>query len=436
MSHHKILSGIGACILLAALTPASAEQAGLGAGNAAATALANHSPLVKTALERLAGQISTITNKTLREQTQDALFNPNTCIAHRANLTETTKQAILAQLLSAGLYNATDAANFPGGAEAGVFPPVKNDGTACPLLPQGFGVAPGSTNGGHQSYPGGLAVHESFNLSSALSFEQNYQLNYGITNGKGLPEVAPLPPFGSLGAAAKGDLAISNDTIVAAPLWHDWAKPIVFQWNADGTEFAEFNFGGAGSVDNYGAAGDSRTGGHHIISLAESMARNLPPFFIITQASAHSEPTLGNEYKVVNWLRTAAIIAQVDPVARGYLYTDANGNLRLPPVRTSDTFDFNGNGQTNILIEYEIHNLSDADFTLTIPAISDSQLILASLAPIYGYDPVNMVATYTTKFRNPALTYLSAERILSLYISGGVSAVKAELDVLHAHGIL
>jgi hypothetical protein len=166
------------------------------------------------------------------------------------------------------------------------------------------------------------------------------------------------------------------------------------------------------------------------------MARNLPAFFIITQASAHSEPTLGNEYKVVNWLRTAAIIAQVDPVARGYLYTDANGNLRLPPVRTTDTFDFNGSGQTNILIEYEIHNLSDADFTLTIPAISDSQLILASLAPDYGYDPVNMTATYTTKFRNPALTYLSGERILSLYISGGVSAVKAELDVLHAHGIL
>jgi hypothetical protein len=414
---------------------AAQTQTSPGAGNAAATALAQKSPLIKTALERLSNQISTIKNTYLREQTQDALFNPDTCIVHRANLTETTKQSILAQLLAAGLYNTTDAANFPGGAEAGVFPPVLHDGTACPKLPQGFGVAPGSTNNGHQAYPGGLAVHESFNLSSALSFQQNYQLNYGLTDASGYPEVAPLPPFGNLEQAAKGTLALNTDFLTAAPLWHDWAKPIVFQWNADGTEFDEFDFGGAGSTDDYGATGDSRTGGHHIISLAESMARKLPPFFIITQASAHSAPTLGDEFKVVNWLRAAAIIAQVDPVARGYLYTDTNGNLRLPPVRTTDTVDLNGNGQTNILLEYEIHNLSDADFVLTIPAITESQVILQTLAPSFGFDPINATATYTTKFRNPALTFLSGERILSLYISGGLSAVKAELQVLKSHNV-
>jgi hypothetical protein len=413
----------------------AADQTVPGAGNHAAAALAHRSPLVTSALLRLQEQITTTSNAKLREQTEDALFNPNTCIMHRANLTAATKSAILAKLLAAGLYNPSDASTIQGGALAGVFPPVLADGTACPHLPQPFGSAPGSINGGHQSYPGGLSIHESFNLSSALAFGLNYKLSYGMAGKDGLPRVAELPPFGNPDAAAHSDLKISQDYLTLAPMWHDWAKPIVFQWNADGTEFNEFDFGGAGSTDDYGAAGDSRTGGHHIISLAESMARNLPADFIITQASAHSAPTLGDEFKVVNWLRTAAIMAQVDPVARGYLYTDTNGNLRLRPVRSTDTVDMNAAGQTNILVEYEIHNLSDADFVFTIPAITESQVLLQSLAATYGYDPTN-VAEYNTKYRNPALSFLSGERILILYTNGGVAAVKAQLDVLRAKGVI
>jgi len=90
---------------------------------------------------------------------------------------------------------------------------------------------------------------------------------------------------------------------VGAPLWHDWAKSIVFQWNSDGTEFIELNFGGTGTNDNFGAPGDSRTGAHHIITIAEEMSRGLSPVFVITMACAHSAPTSDNEYKVVNWLR-------------------------------------------------------------------------------------------------------------------------------------
>src|SRR5215831_10591302 len=111
---------------------------------------------------------------------------------------------------------------------------------------------------------------------------------------------------------------------------------MVFQWNADGTEFAELNFGGTGTLDAFGSPGDSRTGGHHILSVAESMKRGLPPELVITQASAHSAPTLGNEFKVVNWLRAAAIVARIDPVAKGYLAADGQGNLRLPPLVALD----------------------------------------------------------------------------------------------------
>jgi hypothetical protein len=84
---------------------------------------------------------------------------------------------------------------------------------------------------------------------------------------------------------------------------------MVFQWNADGTEFSELNFGGIGQTDIYGTVGDSRTRAHHILGLAEAMARGLTAELVITQARAHAVPTLVNEYKVVNWLRAAAILA-------------------------------------------------------------------------------------------------------------------------------
>lgn len=427
------------CALLAlgvAGRPArAADQTVPGAGNADAAATAARSPLVRSALLRLQEEISLVADRRLRVQTQDALFNPQTCIQHRAGLDDAGRAAILSRLLAAGLYSPADAAAFPGGAAAGVFPPVHDEGRACPHLPQGFGTAPGSNFGGHQSYPGGLAVHESFNLSSAASFDENYKLAYGLPGPDGLPRMAPLPPFGSRDAARHSDLVIARDTVLLAPMWHDWAKTLVFQWNADGTEFAEFSFGGNGMSDSYGAAGDSRTGGHHILSLAESIARNLPASFVIAQASAHSAPTLGNEFKVVNWLRTASIIAQVDPVARGYLHADTAGNLRLPPARASDTVDLNAAGQTNILVEYEIHNLSDADFVFSIPAVTTAQVLLENLAARYGYDPAS-TATYNTRYRNPALAFLSGERITILYTNGGLSAVREALDNLRARKVI
>ena len=151
-------------------------------------------------------------------------------------------------------------------------------------------------------------------------------------------------------------------------------------------------------------------------------------------ASAHSAPTLGNEYKVVNWIRAAAILAQQDPVAQGYLAKDAKGAYRLPPTGPGGV-DLNGAGQTNLLAEYAIHNLSDADFVLSIPAISEAQVILAALAPSYGFDPKD-AATYNRGFRNPVLSYLSGERLLILYGTKGLDAVKAELDRLRAKGVI
>jgi hypothetical protein len=408
------------------------DQTVLGAGNGQAAQIAGGSALVQSALRFIDGRIGQISDHALAAQVRDLVENRFVCVRHRAGETAISKQAIIDALSAAGLYSATDAAAFPGGALTGVLPPLLQEGSPCPHLPQPFFSAPGSVFGGHHSYPGGLSIHESFNDLSDASFASNYRRVYGNAGPGGLPQIG-----GDDHGSGRSDLDIDQSIIFAAPLLHDWGKPIVFQWNADGTEFAEFNFGGSGVNDNYGAAGDSRTGAHHIIGVAESMARGLSPKFVITQASAHSSPTSGNEYKVVNWLRAGAIIAGIDPVAKRYLRVDSAGNLRLPALEHLGEIDLNAASptQVNALVEYQLHNLSDADFTQTGPSVAVAQILLSTLAPEFGFSPSD-TTRYNTQYRNPALSNLSAERLYILYTSGGLGAVRCELAKLRAHGII
>jgi hypothetical protein len=431
---------IAPVVLVACLTikaALAADQGVPGAGNAAALHLAHQSPLVQSALRFLVSRAEHIHDRRLRTATIDILKNPKTCVMHRLGLaTVQAQDAVIQTLFDEGLISRADASAFPSGVRSAIFPPILDADSDCPQLPQPFESAPGSVFGGHHSYPGGLPVHESNNDLSDLNLESQYQAVYGNTSHGGLPVV------GADGAgqmhrrgSGEGSLPIDKDVIFAAPIWHDWAKTIVFQWNADGTEFTEFNFGGTGTGDAWGEAGDSRTGAHHILSLAESMARGLSPLLVVTQASAHAAPTLGNEFKVVNWLRAAAIIARVDPVKAGYLSTDSAGHLRLPALGKLGDVNLNAAGQPNLRVEYALHNLSDADYTFSGPAVASVGVLLIALAPEFGYDP-NDVTAFNTRFRNPSLAYLGAERLLILYGGNGLDAVRHELRRLRRLGAI
>ena len=409
-------------VLLGCASAFAADQTQVGAGNLRAQQIGNASPLVQSAVELLEQNARQIQDPDLRAVTLDSFLNPNTCIRHRAHVTDAVKTQIINTLIAQGLVNPADAAAITGGLKAGIFPPVNGDGSACPTMPLTFKATPGSNFGGHHSYPGGLAVHESLNDQSSINFADTYRGEYGSLGEHHLPVTR--------GAQREGDVRIDQDVILAAPIWHDWAKMMVLQWNADGTEFTELNFGGTGTNDNYGASGDSRTGGHHIMSVAETMARGLSPLLVITQACAHSAPSLGNEYKVVNWLRAAAVMAQVDPVAKGYLVVDGNGRLRLPPLAALGVgVNLDAAGQTNLLVEYQIHNLSDADFVNSIPAVTQVQVLLAQIAPNFGYDPAD-TTRYNNFFRNVVLAYLSPERLMMIYDKGGLEEVVDEVSRL------
>ena len=414
----------------------AADQTQPGAGNAAALQLAHQSPLVQSAMRFLGAQAEHIHDRQLRTATLDIVKNPKACVMHRRGLAAAQAQdAVIQTLFDQGLINRTDAAAFPAGVRAAVFPPILQSDADCPQLPQPLESAPGSAFGGHHSYPGGLPVHESNNDLSDVNLASQYQSVYGSLGRGGLPQVDVEGDEHHHHNVHEGGLPIDEDVILAAPIWHDWAKTIVFQWNADGSEFTEFSFGGAGTLDAWGTAGDSRTGGHHILSIAESMARGLSPLMVVTQASAHSAPTLGNEFKVVNWLRAAAVIARIDPVKAGYLSTDAAGHLRLPALGKLGDVNLNAAGQTNLRVEYTLHNLSDADFTFSGPAVASVNVLLTKLAPEFGYDAAD-ATTFNTRFRNPSLSYLSGERLLVLYGGNGLDAVRQELKRLRQIGVI
>ena len=415
-------------LLVAAVTAYAADQTVTGAGNGLAEKIAAGSQLVQSAKQTLINNARHIQNANLRTTTLDAMTNRTTCIAHRTGVDDTKKNTILQSLQNAGLINPADAAGIVGGMKAGVFPPVLDEGTNCPHLPLSFDAAPGSAFHGHHSYPGGLPVHVANNDQSDINFADLYRGSYGSEGEHNLPVVK--------GEDKQSNVFIDQDLILAAPMWHDWAKTMVFQWNADGSEFTELNFGGNGTNDAWGAPGDSRTGGHHMLSIAESMKRGMSPELVITQASAHSAPTSGNEYKVVNWLRAAAIIAQIDPVAKGYLTLDSQNHLRLPTVRQlGGGADLNANGQTNLLVEYALHNLSDADFNLSGPAVSEAEVLLLAIASNFGYNSAD-TTTYNTKFRNVVFASLSAERLIMIYAGSGIQGVTAEVQKLRRQGII
>ena len=77
---------------------------------------------------------------------------------------------------------------------------------------------------------------------------------------------------------------------------------------------------------------------------------------------------------------------------------------------------------TNTLVEYELHNLSDADFTYSGPAVGIDNVILQTLASEFGFSPAD--PNYFLGFRNPVLSFFTAERLEILYADKGINAVR------------
>lgn len=307
-----LAGGLGGLEIAAAAdgVPAAAlpEPRGtLSRGNAAAARLARGSPLVAATFARTQALASSIEDPRLRAATLDLLRSPHAVYADR-HPTRAARTAVRDELARAGFV-------APDAPVRGIFPPATDPAATNSVQP--FWSAPGSGEGSHHDYPGGLAMHESFNATIAQSLASTYDAHY----------------FG-------GRPTVSRDAIVSAALHHDIMKTVVFGWNDDGTVDDELTIAG--------------TGAHHILSGAEAIARGRDPRFVTTLLSAHAAPSLGDEAKVVAWCRAAAIVAGLDPVAGGLLTRDATGYaLADQPVA----------------LEAFINYLSDHDYVLSVHAM-------------------------------------------------------------------
>src|ERR1700675_1996538 len=133
MKNRVLLKSLRAALIATAVSASvlaysqSTGQTAPGAGNQTAQKIAAASEMAQSAYRFIIAQSQQLSDPHLLAQTYEALANPQTCLAHRANLNAAQRQTIVNNLLAAGLLNPADDASFPGGLINGVFPPVLND---------------------------------------------------------------------------------------------------------------------------------------------------------------------------------------------------------------------------------------------------------------------------------------------------------------------
>lgn len=345
----------------------------LAAGNALARTVAQRSALVTRAHGALLALAEAVPDPLARAATRGVLANPAPTYQLRSP-SAADRIAVRQELLAAGLIPEATTVD-------GIFPPVPDPGEA----PQPVWVAPGSSFGAHHAYPGGLVVHEWFNATMAVRFAATYDEVYGLQS------TAP---------------ADAGSLLYGPTLWHDIQKVSVFQWLPDGSELAEQII--------------ADTGAHHALGGAEALVRGLPAAWVVAQLSAHDAPTnvevRPNEtgrYRLVNYLRAAAIVARMDPVAIGLLRATDDGGYALaqePPWTVS-----------------YINHFADHDWLLTNDALAATVAALRALAVDYGIDPDGTPARFNL-FRNLVLSQLSEVRLYAALAASGPAGVRALVD--------
>lgn len=324
----------------------------LASGNARAAQIAHASPFIRARYAQVTELVHSMGDAKLRTDVQRLIDDPAPRYAAKYPTAE-SRTALRDALARAGFVKA-DA------PVSGIFPP----NTANPGIVQPFWSAPGSDLNSHHSYPGGLLMHELFNATLAANMEHTYDALY-----------------------FDGAHRVNRDVVIAAALYHDIMKTVVFQFNADGTLTEELSIGD--------------TGGHHCLSGAEAIVRGHDARFVTVLLSAHAAPSLGDEQKVVTWCRAAAMIAGVDPVEYGLVKKTADGYAlaTLPPMETF------------------VNNLSDHDFYLTIQAVRAVVPFVHAVNPSLWY-------------RHKVLSRTSAIALYQALAQGGEPAFRRALTRL------
>lgn len=321
-----------------------------------ATKAIEQSAIVKNAYNYILSSVEKINNLTLRKQTLDLIQNTRPTFM-QLYTSSTSITGVYNELANKGLV---DTSNI---SPEKLFPALKNNAN-----PQEFISAPGSGYASHHAYPGGLPTHVAANLSITEGIINTYKLIFGYT--------------------------LDTDIVYSAQALHDLAKPWVFQWNDDGTCFTEYTIAG--------------TGAHHILSLTEAIYRHLPAEEIVAQACAHNHSGSDkDERDVVNWLKAASVIAQINPVQYGLL--DKSGE-KIPIPQHQEG--------------YVVH-LGDHDWVLSGAAAKNTVLYLQEIAKEdYNFSDKDLHGALFNHFRNYIGAQVSFMFLHNLMAQNGLEDVR------------
>lgn len=327
------------------------------AGNDRAAALAKNNATAQRSLKLINEKIATMKAGPLRDAVRALVDAPRPSFMGRF-ADATARETVRLELIKEGLLDASV-------TQDQLFPPLPATGAV-----QCFACAIGNPPGKHHGYPGGLVEHTAFNLQAALALEQAYRSQLDTT-------------------------MLDHDAIVAAAVLHDLMKAWTLQWNADGTTITQPKLG--------------TTASHHVFIVAEALYRKLEPRVVIAIAGAH-EP---NGAPLISYLRAAAIIAGVDPVATKILVKDAQGAWALPEV---------------VLPEAAINHLSDHDYILTDPAEGALRDALARLITDRAAEKKTKLTEAELRWEAHRVeTQAAGLKLYMVWVRGGDEALTAEL---------
>jgi hypothetical protein len=193
---------------------------------------------------------------------------------------------------------------------------------------------------------------------------------------------------------------LDRDAVVVSQMLHDLHKPWVFAWGESGESRPEKPLAG--------------TGEHHVLSIAESMVRGLPTAMVVAQACAHNHPgSPKDEAEVVGWIKAAAILAGIDPVAKGFL---AKGGETLPEPRRMEGF---------------VCHLGDHDWVLSVPSAKWTIPVLAEIArERYAMSETDLSGKPFYSFRNYVCSQATFMRLYAAYSTQGKAGVAALAEEL------
>jgi hypothetical protein len=206
--------------------------------------------------------------------------------------TEADRKKLFDEMVRRGYFNRQDTPDY-------VWPPGH-------MTPQTYLTVPSSHNDFYNAFPGGLAVTVAYNIRMADAYIQNYRQLYGLPISRALP--------------------------IAALCVHEYPKVWLYQWKPDGSWLEEPR-----------TVFDDTWHAHCIYVTAELMHRRCDSRIVAAVAAAHQLSMLDSRMsgrraicrwsgleRVAHFIKAAAVMAQVDPVAYGVLQRNGSEPTLAP----------------------------------------------------------------------------------------------------------